>query len=59
VGVNETRPYTAQQIKDGDCFIRLPVGLLGVKKKSKLLVAFTADTITVTRQEAKRAQAVA
>lgn len=38
--LGETRKYNAQKIKDGDLFIRLPVGLLNVSKGAGISVAF-------------------
>lgn len=49
VKVGESREYSVQQVKDGDLFIRLPVGLLDVNKGAKVLVAFTDTGIVVRR----------
>lgn len=49
VKVGESREYSVQQVKDGDLFIRLPVGLLDVTKSAKVLVSFTDTGIVVRR----------
>lgn len=50
VKVGESREYSVQQVKDGDLFIRLPVGLLGVTKGAKIEVSFTDTGIVVRRK---------
>lgn len=46
--LGETRKYNAQKIKDGDLFIRLPVGLLNVAKGTAVSVTFADGKITVS-----------
>jgi len=43
------RVYKAQQVNDGDCFIRLPVNLLRVGKGEGVKVLFEDGVFTVTR----------
>lgn len=46
--VGESRVYKAQQVGDGDPFIRLPVSLLGSAKGEGVKVVFGDGVITVT-----------
>jgi len=48
VAVGQTRAYSVQQIGDGDFFIRLPVGPLGVRKGDKVSVDFATGKVSVT-----------
>lgn len=43
----QMRRYRAQQLGEGDTFIRLPVGVLGVGKRETVDVAFDNGMITV------------
>lgn len=44
----DLRPYSVQKVgEDGDCFIRLPLGTLGVRKGDKVNVAFEDGEIRV------------
>lgn len=55
--VGEVRAYNAQQIKDADLFIRLPVGNLNVAKGDSVFVLFGADgTITASATDPRLAQ---
>lgn len=47
--IGESRTYKAQQVGDGDCFIRLPVNLLRVGKGEGVKVLFEKGVITVTQ----------
>lgn len=49
VKVGESREYSVQQVKDGDLFIRLPVGLLGASKGTKVTVTFRDGDIVVSK----------
>ena len=48
--IGETRDYSAQQIKRGTTFIRLPVFPMGAKKKDTISVRYESDRIIVTRK---------
>lgn len=46
--VGEARTYKAQQVGDGDAFVRLPVSLLGAAKGQGVRVEFGQGVIRVT-----------
>lgn len=46
-GVGETRTYKAQQLKDNDPFLRVPVAALGLKKGESAHLSFESGRIVI------------
>jgi hypothetical protein len=46
----DDRDYKAQKIGDNEPFLRLPLGVLGVKKGQSVTVRFQADRLMVTKK---------